>query len=226
MFLKVHFKCRYDDVIKWKLFFRITGHLCAEFTGDRWSPGTKASNADLWCFLWSDGWVNSGEAGDLRRHRVHYNVTVMEVKYCWRGIPLKAFYIVPCLLLLCNGLFINNPDDSSKVHHQKLYSFLFLKKNWFSCNASGFGSAGQLLSHFGAILHEIHRNVCYVCIILLSSTVGSKETRGKARINCINRQFCRQADPLRPAMKHLYHPIKMYLMSIKAGNDIFISRWN
>ena len=33
--------------------FRITGHLCGEFTGPRWISRTKASDADLWCFLWS-----------------------------------------------------------------------------------------------------------------------------------------------------------------------------
>ena len=33
--------------------FRVTGHLCGEFTGPRWIPLTKASDAELWCFLWS-----------------------------------------------------------------------------------------------------------------------------------------------------------------------------
>ena len=33
--------------------FRVTGPLCGEFTGHRWIPRTKASNAELWCFLWS-----------------------------------------------------------------------------------------------------------------------------------------------------------------------------
>ena len=33
--------------------FRYTGHLCGEFTGQRWIPITKASDAELWCFLWS-----------------------------------------------------------------------------------------------------------------------------------------------------------------------------
>ena len=28
-------------------------HLCWEFTGHRWIPRTKASDAELWCFLWS-----------------------------------------------------------------------------------------------------------------------------------------------------------------------------
>ena len=62
--------------------FCVTGPLCGEFTGHRWIPHTKASNAELWCFLWSvpwiNGWVNNREAGDLRRHRAHYDVTVMK----------------------------------------------------------------------------------------------------------------------------------------------------
>ena len=33
--------------------FRVTGHLCREFTGPRWIPHTRASDAELWCFLWS-----------------------------------------------------------------------------------------------------------------------------------------------------------------------------
>ena len=40
-------KIKHDDVIKWK-HFRVTGPLCGEFTGHRW-----ASDAELWCFLWS-----------------------------------------------------------------------------------------------------------------------------------------------------------------------------
>ena len=32
--------------------FRVAGHLCGEFTGLRWIHRTKASDAELWCFLW------------------------------------------------------------------------------------------------------------------------------------------------------------------------------
>ena len=48
--------------------FRVTGPLWGEFTGHRWIPLTRASGADLWCFLWSapwtNSWVNNREAGD------------------------------------------------------------------------------------------------------------------------------------------------------------------
>ena len=69
--------------------FRVTGPLCGEFTGDRWIALTKASDAELWCFLWS-AWIY--KAGDLRRHRAHYDVTVM-----WRRDRLKGTlpYLTP-----------------------------------------------------------------------------------------------------------------------------------
>ena len=41
---------KHDDAIKRK-HFRVTGHLCEEFTGYRWIPRTKASDAELWCFF-------------------------------------------------------------------------------------------------------------------------------------------------------------------------------
>ena len=62
-------------------FFCFTGPLCGEFTGHRWILLTKASDVELWCFLWSapwiNGWVNNREAGDLRCHRTHYDIIVM-----------------------------------------------------------------------------------------------------------------------------------------------------
>ena len=61
--------------------FCVPGPLCGEFTGHRWIPSTKAIGAGRWCFLWSapwiNGWVKNREAGDLRRHRAHYDVIVI-----------------------------------------------------------------------------------------------------------------------------------------------------
>ena len=75
--------------------FRVTGHLCGEFTGHRWIPRTKASDAELWCFVWSalriNGWVNNREAGDLRHQRAYYDVIVMKIfirVIHWYSIPL------------------------------------------------------------------------------------------------------------------------------------------
>ena len=61
----------------------VTDHLCGEFTGHRWIPPTKVSDAELRCFLWSWAWTigcaNSRDTGDSRRHHAHYDVTVIIV---------------------------------------------------------------------------------------------------------------------------------------------------
>ena len=60
--------------------FRVTGPLRGESTDHRWVL-TQPSDAELWCFLWSASeypdWANNRDAGDLRRHRALYEVTVM-----------------------------------------------------------------------------------------------------------------------------------------------------
>ena len=90
--------------------FRVTGHLCGEFTGPRWSPRwiprTKASDAELWCFLWSacvwiNGWVNNREAGDLRRYHAHYDVIVMFVYFYLRRISRTSASILNWCIIIC-----------------------------------------------------------------------------------------------------------------------------
>ena len=73
--------------------FRVTGPLRREFTEHRWIPPTKASDAELWCFLWTNDWVNNRDAGDLRRHRAHYDVTVMSSSHsCGMMINIYMLY--------------------------------------------------------------------------------------------------------------------------------------
>ena len=74
--------------------FCVTGPLCGEFTGHRWFPLIKASEAGLWCFslicAWTKAWVNNREACNLRRHRAHYVVSVMTPTQTW-PVALKQF---------------------------------------------------------------------------------------------------------------------------------------
>ena len=99
----------HDDVIIWKHFprywsfvmmtssygniFRVTGHLCREFTPvnsphkGRWR---RALMFSLIC-VWINCWLNNGEAGDSRRYRVHYDVTIM-VKWIHRS-PMDSLHI-------------------------------------------------------------------------------------------------------------------------------------
>ena len=70
----------HDDVINWKHFL----HYWPFVRGihrSRWIPSTKASDGRALMFSLIcariNGWVNNREAGDLRRHRGHYDVNVM-----------------------------------------------------------------------------------------------------------------------------------------------------
>ena len=45
-----------------------------EFPSQR--PVTRSFDI-FFIFAWINGWVNNREAGDLRRHHVHYDVIVM-----------------------------------------------------------------------------------------------------------------------------------------------------
>ena len=96
--------------------FHITGLLCREFTGHRWIPCPKASNMELWCFLWSkpepNSWANNGDAGDLRRHHTHYDVIVMIM-------PWKCFQ---CDMTLCEGnLLVVGGFPSQRASSEELW---------------------------------------------------------------------------------------------------------
>ena len=67
--------------------FRVTGPLWGESTGHRWIPLKKGSDAEIWCFLdlrlKKNGRRKARDAGDLRHHHAHYDVTVMDTGHSW-----------------------------------------------------------------------------------------------------------------------------------------------
>ena len=65
----------HDDVIKWK-HFRVKAWSVVR--GIHRSTVTKASDAEIWFFrAWTNGWAKNRDAGDLRRDRSQYYVTMM-----------------------------------------------------------------------------------------------------------------------------------------------------
>ena len=61
--------------------FHVTGPLCGEFTGHRWIPCTKASDAELWCFslicTGTNSYANNQDTSDVKCHWAPYDITVM-----------------------------------------------------------------------------------------------------------------------------------------------------
>ena len=70
----------HDDVIKWKHFPCYWTYVREIHRSTVNSPHKGqwrgALMFSLFC-AWLNGWVNTREAGDLRRHRAHYDVTAM-----------------------------------------------------------------------------------------------------------------------------------------------------
>ena len=96
--------------------FCVTGHLCGEFTGPRWIPLTKARDAELSYFLWSasekSDWVNNRGAGDLRRYRAHYGVTLMVHWRDWENNTIKAWVeaAIPFKSIICISILHIRPN--------------------------------------------------------------------------------------------------------------------
>ena len=70
----------HDDVIKWKHFPRYWPFVRGIHRSPVNSPHKGQWRGALMfslIFVWINGWVNNGEAGDLRRYRAHYDVIVM-----------------------------------------------------------------------------------------------------------------------------------------------------
>ena len=82
----------HDDVIKWKHFPRYWPFVRGIHRSPVNSPHKGQWRGALMFSLscaWINSWVNNCEAGDLRRHRVHYDVTVMKICSSFVGISMK-----------------------------------------------------------------------------------------------------------------------------------------
>ena len=97
-----HYKYQHDDVTKWKHFPRYRPFVRGIH---RW-PGNsphkgQCRGALIFSLIWAwiNGWVNYGEAGDLRRHRANYDVTVMSLyiithaSVCFNDLRLCVQYL-------------------------------------------------------------------------------------------------------------------------------------
>ena len=118
---------RHDDVIKRKHFLRYWPFVWGIHRSPVNSPHKGQWRGALMFSLicaWINGWVNNGEAGDLRRHRTHYDVTVMQYGYRvtstkytrdWSGDRQPV------------DLFVNSIPDSSSQSDNAQY---ITQRNW------------------------------------------------------------------------------------------------
>ena len=92
---KVVIMLDHDGVIEWKHFPRYWPFVRGIHQSPVYSPQKSQWRRALMfslIWVWMNGWVNNREAGDLRRHRAHYNVTVMHI-YVY---TYSCHYQYPC----------------------------------------------------------------------------------------------------------------------------------
>ena len=81
--------CAHNDVIKWKHFPRYWSFVRGIHRWPVISPHNDQWRGALMFSLSCasiNGWVNTGEADDLRRHRAHYDVTLMYIQFLFNVI--------------------------------------------------------------------------------------------------------------------------------------------
>ena len=123
------------DVIKWKHFQRYWPFVRGIYRSTVNSPHKGQRRGALMFSLICariNGWVNNGEAGELRRYRPHYDVTVMK---CWRYLFLiwvcklpwwrYQMEIFSALLALCAGNSLVTGEFPSKRPVTELWCFLW-----------------------------------------------------------------------------------------------------
>ena len=90
-FILVFFYTVHDDIIKWKHFSCywpfVRGIHQLPVNSLHKGQWRRALMFSLIC-TWINGWVSNGEAGDLRCHRAHYDVTVM-----WPSEAVHDFFV-------------------------------------------------------------------------------------------------------------------------------------
>ena len=126
--------------------FRVTGPLCGEFTGHRWIPHTKASDVDLWRFLWS------GDSMGFKLFKHLWNSCIPNVCDTIRMMHFPEF----TRLSFC---------DSSSIKPDTMHDVL-IQFYWFINNQQGNDQVcGQLTSCWLLYINSIHKWVCYWQIV-------------------------------------------------------------
>ena len=133
-------------------FFRVTGHLCGEFTGPRWIPRTKASDAELWCFLWSDlrlnerlskqlwGWWFETLSHPLWCHR-NVKTIFLCMCFCCRNFISGFRFTVGCRLVAASnvgGTFRGLLVHLAQRETRSLYYTLSVLVGWMVWDGSIF----------------------------------------------------------------------------------------
>ena len=103
--------------------FRVTGPLCGVPVKSPHKGQWRGALMFTWICIWINGWVNNHEAGDLRRHRGHYDVNVMKSWICnGLHIPSRSFAVRLYAQAYKDLVFFPQPKFSPSITHTKKHA--------------------------------------------------------------------------------------------------------
>ena len=113
----------HDDVIKWKHMPRFWPFVRGIHRSPVNSPHKGQRRGALMFSLicaWLNGWANNREAGDLRRHRAHYDVIVMNTTKQNKIVFMN--HVVYCIVPLYHDL---KPECTKASYWNTIWPFNF-----------------------------------------------------------------------------------------------------
>ena len=162
----------HNDVINWKPF--PPSWPCAR--GIRRSTGFPSQRPTTWAWIfcicaWTNGLANNRDPGDLRRHRAHYDVTVM----LSRGRHTVSQQLVTIGSINSTSPFLRHLDLQEKVVCKM--SAILLSPNWFKkwVRVIQLCAYGLRLTHWGRGTH-----ICVSELTIIGSDNGLSPGRRQA----------------------------------------------
>ena len=114
-----------DDVIKWKHFPRYWPFVWGIHRSPVNSPHKgQWRGALIFSLIWANGWVNNQHVGALRRHRAHYDVTLMIFSNA--TLQFNAVDHISSAYKLCAIIWINDGLVYGSVPRPRWVKFGFL----------------------------------------------------------------------------------------------------
>ena len=128
----------HDDVIEWKLFPRYWPFARGIHRWPLDSPHKGQCRGALMFSLicaWTNGWVNNRDAGDSRRHRGHYDVTVMYCKHITKHNKARTMCMIIEVWCIQNWPYVPSwPDmnaDSEVFRRWMQYPINMFMRFWW-----------------------------------------------------------------------------------------------
>ena len=135
----------YDDVIKWKHFPRYWPFMQGIHRSPVNPPQGQWRGTLMFSLIcaWINGWVNNREAGDLRRHRAHYDVIVISlpttlVPYHVIGCDLELSWIMTFIIKVKFVLVVTDyvyiyiiSNDQNKFNNKMFHNVGIVMPPWW-----------------------------------------------------------------------------------------------